>query len=135
VIVKLLLKHLVIFVARFQRYKEHTEESIDIVKNLVIIYIITTVIIGFLLQAQLFGITFKNLIPELFSDSTLQDNADDLTGYSDLTNYWYVDIGYQIWFTWLILAFSPHIAMPFFHYGMECLNNYLARKEILQKNM
>lgn len=41
-------------------------------KNLVIIYIITTVIIGFLLQANLFGIQFKNIVPNLLNNSTLK---------------------------------------------------------------
>lgn len=59
IVIKTILKKLVIFIAKFQRYKEHTEQSIDIVKNLVIIYTITTVVIGFLLQADLFGIKFK----------------------------------------------------------------------------
>lgn len=120
--IKTLLKKLVIFIAKFQRYKEHTEQSIDIMKNLVIIYIITTVVIGFLLQANLFGIEFKNVIPDLINDSTLQTNAALLSDYSELGNTWYVDIGYQIWLTWLIMALSPHSFMPIYHYLIECLN-------------
>lgn len=69
-------------IAKFQRYKEQTQQSMDIVKNLVILYIITTVIIGFLLQAQLFGIQFKNIIPRLIGNQTLLDNANQLRDYA-----------------------------------------------------
>jgi len=53
-------------------------------KNLVIIYIITTVVIGFLLQANLFGIKFKLLIPELLNNGSMKQNANLLTDYAVL---------------------------------------------------
>lgn len=53
-------------------------------KNLVIIYIITTVVIGFLLQANLFGIRFKMVIPELLNSTTMKQNASLLTDYAVL---------------------------------------------------
>ncbi len=81
IVIKAILKKLVIFIAKFQRYKEHTEQSIDIMKNLVIIYIITTVVIGFLLQADLFGIKFKQIIPQLVNNVTMKMNATLLTDY------------------------------------------------------
>lgn len=104
-------------------------------KNLVIIYIITTVVIGFLLQANLFGIRFKMVIPNLVNDPTMKLNASLLTDYAVLENNWYVDIGYQIWFTWLIMAVSPHSYMPLYFYLMECVNEKFAKGEKLQKNM
>jgi hypothetical protein len=104
-------------------------------KNLVIIYIITTVVIGFLLQANLFGLRFKFIIPDLLNNTTLKKNASLLSDYSVLENNWYVDIGYQIWLTWAILAISPHSYMPFYHYLMEWLNEKLAQGQKLQKNM
>ena len=84
ILIKTILKKLVIFIAKFQRYKEHTEQSIDIMKNLVIIYIITTVVIGFLLQAELFGIKFKMIIPLLLQSASMKQNASLLTDYAVL---------------------------------------------------
>lgn len=55
-------------------------------KNLVIIYIITTVIIGFLLQADIFGIQFKNIVPNLLNNATMKANAALMTDYSVLLN-------------------------------------------------
>lgn len=83
-------------------------------------YIITTVIIGLLLQSYVLGIQFKNLIPSLTDSSYLSGNANDMDSYSDFDNTWYTNIGYQIWITWIILAVSPHIAMPIYFYIMEC---------------
>lgn len=51
---------------------------------MVIIYIITTVVIGFLLQANLFNIKFKNIIPNILNNSTLRNNAALKTDYSVL---------------------------------------------------
>ena len=48
---------------------------------------------------------------------------------------WYIDIGYQIWLTWLILALSPHTFWPIIQFGYEKLGEYMGRKQILQKNM
>ena len=84
IIIKALLKKLVIAIAKFQRYKEQTQQSIDIVKNLVILYIMTTVVIGFLLQANLFGIDFKFLIPNFIKNKTLIFNASMLRSYSSI---------------------------------------------------
>lgn len=74
------------------------------------------------MQANLFGIQFKMLIPNLVNSSTMKTNASLLTDYAVLENDWYIDIGYQIWLTWLILAVSPHSYMPFVSYLLECLN-------------
>ena len=104
-------------------------------KNLVIIYIITTVVIGFLLQADLFGIKFKMVIPQLLNSDTMKMNASQLTDYQVPENNWYIDIGYQLWFTWLIMAISPHSYMPFYYYLMEKVNECLAQKHKIQKNM
>lgn len=82
----------------------------------------------FLLQADLFGVHFKNLIPNLFNDSYLQQNASDLEDYTEMSNNWYIDIGYKIWFAWLLLAFSPHLIMPLYHYGKEWINEKWARE-------
>ncbi len=48
VVVKLILKQIVIAIAKFQRYKDHTELSTNIMTNLMITYVCTTVLITFL---------------------------------------------------------------------------------------
>lgn len=51
--VKTFLKKIVVFLARFQRYKEQTEQSIGIIRNLFYTYICTTVLITFLVNIRL----------------------------------------------------------------------------------
>ncbi len=62
-------------------------------------------------------------------------NASLLKDYPVPENNWYIDIGYQLWLTWLIMALSPHSYMPFVHYLMECINECMAKKQKMQKNM
>jgi hypothetical protein len=49
-IMKSILRVIVISLAKFQRYKEHTEQSVDIISNLFYTYIFTTVLITFLVN-------------------------------------------------------------------------------------
>jgi len=69
-----------------------------------------------MLQAYFLNIDFKNLIPSFTNDSYLWSKANTMESYNDFTNKWYSSIGYQICLTWAILAISPHIAMPIYHY-------------------
>lgn len=48
IIVKAIIKVVVVYLAKFQRYKSHTEQSKDITQNLLITYLCTTVLITFL---------------------------------------------------------------------------------------
>lgn len=55
IIVKALIKVIVVFLAKFQRYKSHTDQSKDIAQNLFITYMCTTVLITFLVPIFLFS--------------------------------------------------------------------------------
>lgn len=72
--VKILLKKIVISLAKFQKYKEQTEQSLCITRNLFLTYLSTTVLITLLLQAQLFGFSFKQLIGNMIKSDYLAEN-------------------------------------------------------------
>lgn len=48
IIIKALLRGVVVFLAKFQRYQSHTDQSCDITVSLFLIYLSTTVLITFL---------------------------------------------------------------------------------------
>lgn len=116
IVSKILIKAIVIWLAKFQRYRTHTDQSVDIIKNLFITYLCTTVLITFLLQAKTFGISFKNFISVFVNNGSLNDNLKSLKEYSDFDPDWYIDIGYQICLTWIIMAIHPALTMPFAHF-------------------
>ena len=102
--------------------------------NLMVTYICTTVLITFLLQANIFGISFKKFVRMFLPEnSLLLRNANTLEEYNDFTNDWYKDIGYQIWLNWLILSIVPHIFMPLYHCLREKFGVYMGKKQVLQK--
>lgn len=55
VVVKVFLKKIVIFLAKFQRYKEYTEQSMGIMSNLFYTYLCTTVLITLLVNFCLYS--------------------------------------------------------------------------------
>jgi hypothetical protein len=109
-------------IAKFQRYTTATEQSVAIMTNLLITYATTTALITFLMQANVFSISFKSIIGHFITDPTLKINLSTIKEYYDLTSFWYRDIGYQIWFNIFLMSFFPHIIMPFYFYLMECIN-------------
>ena len=124
-----------VFIAKFQKYTTHTEQSVAIMTNLLITYISTTVLITFLMQANVFKISFKSIIKNFIQDQSLLNNLASLTEYYDLTSNWYRDIGYQIWFNVLVLSLVPHIFMPIVMHIMECIGEYRAKGEIMYRKM
>ena len=88
------------------------------------------------MQANLFGISFKGFaglfLPE---GSPMAENLSKIIEYNDLRGNWYIDIGYQIWLTWLILAVNPHIIWPLVQKANESIGMYMGKKQVLQKNM
>jgi hypothetical protein len=46
-----------------------------------------------------------------------------------------LDVGYQIWITWLILAITSPLLIFTYHYPLEKLSKYLGSKQVLQKKM
>lgn len=135
VVLKSLIKIIMVSIAKFQRYQTHTEQSVTVMTNLLITYISTTVLITFLMQANIFHISFKSIIHGLIRDPTLLANLSQMTEYYDLTSNWYRDIGYQIWFNLLILSFVPHLFMPLVLHVMECINILLAKNERMYRKM
>lgn len=90
--------------------------------NLFYTYVCTTILITVLLQADLFGISFKQFAGLfLAEDSVYLTNLNSLGSYDDMVANWYIDIGYKIWFTWLILAFSVHSFWPILQFFKEKL--------------
>ena len=74
------------------------------------------------MQANIFGISFKNAISYFVNDNNIITNLSNLREYQDLTHQWYLDIGYQIWFNSLILAFIPHLFLPLVNLVLEKLS-------------
>ena len=131
-----IVKVLMIHIAKFLRYTCYTEQSVAITNNLFITYVTTTVLITFLLQANIFQISFKSFIRHFASlHKSLLDNLGSLPEYSDLTPDWYWDIGYQIWFNLFLLTFIPHSFMPFIYYIYEKVGEYRAKKQNLHRKM
>lgn len=79
VVFKTLIKFIMIRIAKFQRYTGHTEQSVAIMTNLLITYISTTVLITFLMQANVFNISFKSFIHNFLNDDKLKINLSKLT--------------------------------------------------------
>lgn len=52
-LIKFILKHFVIFLSSFKRYRTHTEQSKDMVQNLVFVYVATTVLVTLLVLPPL----------------------------------------------------------------------------------
>lgn len=79
IVLKAVIKIIMVFIAKFQRYTTYTEQSVGIMTNLLITYLCTTVLITFLLQANVFKISFKSFISHLIKDKDLLDNLSKLT--------------------------------------------------------
>ena len=84
--------------------------------NLFVMYTVTTVIIIFLFQANIFTLSFKSILNSMLGDPYLKQNLGLLVDYKDFNPGWYLDIGYQIWLTWMFVALSPHTFYPLVHW-------------------
>jgi len=74
IVLKAVIKIVMVFIAKFQKYTTHTEQSVAIMTNLLITYISTTVLITFLMQANVFKISFKSIIKNFIQDQSLLNN-------------------------------------------------------------
>jgi len=129
VLIKFILKHFVIFLSQFRRYKTHAEQSKAMIMNLFFVYISTTVLITLIIQANLLSISFKSLITYLVANDSIKANAESMSEYSDFVSDWYVSIGYQILFNAIILVFHPALSMPFFYCFNEKISHCRAQRE------
>lgn len=103
--------------------------------NLFIMDFLTTTLITFLMQANVFGLSILSLYGRLITDKDLSNNIRSMSEYSDLTPRWYKDIGYQIWFNIFIMCFLPQAFQPLFYMLKEKLQECLAKRERIQVKM
>lgn len=112
IVIKSLLKIFLTWLAKFQRYESQNQQVSSLIVNLFLTYTFTTFVITFLLQANLFKISFKTIINGFISSDYLRKNSAALTEYNDLTRSWYADIGYKIVINWVTFSLIPHIIQP-----------------------
>lgn len=98
-------------------------------------YLCTTVLITFLLQANIGSISFKSFVSFFVSNSYLSSNLESLGQYSDFVSEWYTTIGYQIFLTWVIMIIHPNLTMPLVHYIQEIYNYWRAQSMEVQTKM
>ncbi len=134
-VIKYFLKYTVLFLSKFMRYKTHTEQSIEMTKNLFLTYFFSTVFITIFMQARFDSFAPKDLVKYISSSETILMNLKEMNDFNDLTDGWYLDVGYQIWITWLILAITSPLLIFTYHYPLEKLCKYLGSKQVLQKKM
>lgn len=60
VLIKQILKHVMVKIAQFQRYKNHTQLSTNIMTNLFVIYISSTFMITFLVRILIFAVASQH---------------------------------------------------------------------------
>lgn len=65
----------------------------------------------------------------------MAENLALLQEYRDFVPFWYVDIGYKITMTWIILAFQAPLVEPLLSLISEKLRVWLASKELTQNSM
>lgn len=128
-------KKVVYSLADFQRFTTQAEKSVTIMTNMFIMNFLTTTLITFLMQANIFGLSVMNFLRKLVTSNDLINNISSITEYSDLIPQWYKDIGYQIWFNIFIMIFLPQLLQPLAYYLYEWLMEKLARREKIHKNM
>ncbi len=104
-------------------------------KNLFITYFFSTVFITMFMQARFDSFAPKDLVKYISSSDSIQMNLNEMNDFQDLTNGWYLDVGYQIWITWFILAITSPILILTYHYPLEKLGRYLAQRQVLQNKM
>lgn len=58
-----------------------------------------------------------------------------MNDFNDLTNGWYLDVGYQIWVTWFILAITYPVLILSYHYPLRAICRILAKRQVLASRM
>lgn len=103
--------------------------------NIFILDLMTTTLITFLMQANIFNLSVPGILKLLFKHSAFIDNVTNISEYHDLTSTWYKDIGYQLWFNLFMMMLLPHIYMPLHHKIDECFVKWRASKEKIHRKM
>ena len=135
VAIKIVLERVVYYISRFQRPSSHNQQTASLTINYFLIYFITTFILTILLQAELWGISFKYITATILSNPYLISNLNSLDSFSDFTRKWYNQIGYKICITWIISSLVPHIYDPLIQWLLEKINHYRAQKQLIQRTM
>ncbi len=61
-VIKYALKYTVLYLSKLMRYKTHTEEAIEMTKNLFLTYFFSTVFITIFMQARFQSFSPKDLV-------------------------------------------------------------------------
>ena len=117
------------------RYKTYTEEAVEMTKNLFLTYFFSTVFITMFMQARFASFAPKDLVKYISNSNTILMNLREMNDFPDLNHGWYLDVGYQIWITWLILAITSPLLMFTYHYPLEMASRCFASKQVLQRKM
>jgi hypothetical protein len=117
-VIKYVLKYTVLYLSKFMRYKTHTEEAIEMTKNLFLTYFFSTVFITIFMQARFENFSPKDLVKYISSSETILMNLREMNDFNDFNHGWYLDVGYQIWITWLILAITSPLLIFTYHYPL-----------------
>ena len=96
--------------------------------NMFIMELITTTLITFLMQANIFGLSILTFWNNHVTSNDLKNNIFSMNEYSDLIPRWYKDIGYQIWFNIFIMIFLPQLTQPLSYYLYEKLYNCMGKR-------
>jgi hypothetical protein len=104
-------------------------------KNLFLTYFFSTVFITMFMQARFDSFIPKDLVKYISNSDTILMNLKEMNDFNDLTHGWYLDVGYQIWITWLILAITSPLLIFTYHYPLQKLCRWLAGRQVLQRKM
>ena len=108
-------------------------------KNLFLTYIFSTVFITMIMQSKFNDFALKNLVKYLSSDESikinLQINLQQINDYDDFSSGWYLDVGYQIYLTWILLTITPPVLIVTYYYPFEWICKILAKKQLLHRKM
>lgn len=85
--------------------------------NLFVIDFLTTTLITFLMQANIFKLSVLEFLRRMIVDPNLLKSINSYEEFSDLTSNWYLKIGYQIWFNIFVMCFVPHLYYPLYYYA------------------
>lgn len=130
-----IIQKIVYALASLQRYSTRAEQSVTVMTNLFIMNFLTTTLITFLMQANIFSLSIMSFLNRMVTSAELKNNISSMSEYLDMTSSWYKDIGYQIWMNMFILMFVPHTIEPVYYFFIEKLSDCLAKREKIHRKM
>lgn len=73
------IKRTIYFMAHFQRYRTSAEKQVTVMTNIFILDLMTTTLITFLMQANIFNLSVPGLLKLLFKHSAFIDNVTNIS--------------------------------------------------------